>query len=981
MKKFLLQLLNKKSKNTHKKMRKNLLIILFLLSKSIIGLPQMASQAREHLLMDFGWRFSFGHPYDTKKDFNNGTSYFSYVTKAGYGDGAAAASFDDRTWRMLDLPHDWAAEQPFDKRASFSHGFKAIGRNFPGASVGWYRKTFTVPATDLGRHISIAFDGVFRNSIVWVNGHFLGNEASGYLGFEYDITDYLNYGGENVVAVRADVTIEEGWFYEGAGIYRHVWLNKTNPLHIATDGSFVTTKMNGNNAEVTASITLQNDDKIPATFNIIQKITDAGGKVVAKEIQKDLSIKIFESKDFTAKLNLQNSVSWDLENPYLYKLETTIIKDDKTLDTYTTTFGVRSIRFDNNEGFFLNGKHVKIKGTNNHQDHAGVGSAMPDGLQDFRIYSLKAMGSNAYRCSHNPPTPELLDACDRLGMLVIDENRLMGITQYHLSDLKRMMLRDRNHPSVISWSIGNEEWGIENSPVGARIASTMQAHVKMIDSTRPATYAFSGGIGSQGITTVMDLLGINYIVNKSTDQQHKLFPQQKLWGTEEGSTVATRGEYIDDMQKHFRAAYDAPQGKGFFSLEQGWSHYATHDYLGGMFIWTGFDYRGEPTPFGWPSITSLFGMMDLCGFEKDDAFYLKSWWMDKPIVHILPHWNWPGKEGQEINVWAYSNCDEVELFLNKKSLGKKPMTKNSHLEWKVKYAPGTLEAICYNKGVKTVTDKVQTTGDASTIKLSANNTAIKANKEDISVLTIEVLDKNNLHVPIANNEITFTIEGPGKIIGVGNGDPTSLEKDKFLQDIQVIKIDDLKEKFAADITSRIEVAAEYDDTKWQPAFKDDRSQKFGDSVKALVYRGTFTMPELKGNETINLFYNSIGREQSIYINGKEIGANLKQDRKGNAFSLNASLLHKGRNSIAIAATPLLKKQTWDNVNMNPGLLQIITPATAWKRKLFNGLAQVIIQSTGEEGDIIINATSGKLKSGSIKIRSDKTILRPAVSYN
>jgi beta-galactosidase len=291
------------------------------------------------------------------------------------------------------------------------------------------------------------------------------------------------------------------------------------------------------------------------------------------------------------------------------------VQQGKVTDTYTTTFGIRTIRFDANEGFFLNGKHVKFKA-----------SAMPDGLQEFRIRQLKAMGSNAYRCSHNPPTPELLDASDRLGMLVIDENRLMGITDYHLSALKRMIHRDRNHPSVISWSIGNEEWGIENSQVGARIASTMPAHVKMLDSTRPATAAFSGGIGSQGITTVMDFLGINYIVNKSTDQEHKLFPQQKLWGTEEGSTVATRGEYFDDIQKHFRAAYDASQHpKTFFTLEQGWKHYAERHYLAGMFIWTGFDYRGEPSPFGWPSTTSLFGMMYLCSCPKDDVYYLKSW--------------------------------------------------------------------------------------------------------------------------------------------------------------------------------------------------------------------------------------------------------------------------------------------------------------------------------------------------------------------
>lgn len=949
-----------------------------LLVASVHGISQTTQPARERLLMDFGWRFAFGHPYYTTKDFNHATSYFSYLTKAAYGDGAAAAGFDDRSWRKLDLPHDWAVEQSFSQKASFSHGFKAIGRAFPERSVGWYRKTFSIPATDLGRRISIAFDGVFRNSIVWVNGHFLGNEASGYLSFEFDITDYLNYGGENNVAVRVDATMEEGWFYEGAGIYRHVWLNKTNPLHVATDGSFVTTEVTGNSATVTPVITIKNDDNTAAAFSISQSLVDAQGNTVAKDQQQNLSLRSLEEKDFTTRIILQNPKLWQLENPHLYKLITTIIQDSKVVDLYITTFGIRTIRFDNNEGFFLNGKHVKIKGTNNHQDHAGVGSAMPDGLQEYRIGLLKAMGCNAYRCSHNPPTPELLEACDRLGMMVIDENRLMGTTQRHLSDVRRLILRDRNHPCIISWSIGNEEWGIENSTQGSRIAKTIEDYVKTLDTTRPVTYAFSGGMG-QGISGTVEVLGVNYIMNKNTDEHHKKFPAQPMWGTEEGSTVATRGEYVTDVQKHYRAAYDEPQNKTFISLEQGWTHYATRPYLGGMFIWTGFDYRGEPTPFGWPSVTSLFGMMDICGFPKDNVWYLKSWWLDKPVLHLLPHWNWPDKKGQKIAVWAYSNCEEVELFLNKKSLGKKSMPRNGHLEWKVAYTPGTLEAIGYSKGQTVIRDNVQTTGNPTTVRLSANNTNIRANKEDISIVTVDVLDKNGLRVPVADNDIFFTVQGPAKIIGVGNGQPTSLEKDVFLPTIEVAAIENLKEKAVAAITNRAETSADYNDSGWQAAFRDDRTQAFGDTVKALVYRATFTMPELNGDETITFFYNSIGREQSIYINGKEIATNLEQEGRGNEFRLGASQIHFGINSIAIAATPILKKQPWDNINTNPGLFQIIRPAGQWKRKLFNGLAQVIIQSTGEEGEITLTATCPGIKPHILTIQSAKATMRPTVN--
>lgn len=452
-------------------MKKNLIFIIFLLAsvQHTFSQNKNSSEPREHLLMDFGWRFAFGHPYNTEKDFNNGTGYFSYFVKAGYGDGAAAINFDDRSWRKLDLPHDWAVEQPFDSKGSFSHGFKAIGRNFPDASVGWYRKSFPMPSADLGKRMSIAFDGVFRNNIVWVNGHYLGTELSGYLGFEYDITDYLNYGGENEIAIRVDATMEEGWFYEGAGIYRHVWLNKTNPLHVITNGTNVSTKVINNVAEINTAVTINNHKNIADTFDLEQKIIDANGNTVATSIQKNILLKPFETNDFTAAVNLQQPNLWDIEKPYLYKLETTLLKDKIIVDNYVTNFGIRTIRFDANEGFFLNGKHVEIKGTDNHQDHAGVGTAMPDKLQEFRIATLKSLGTNAYRCSHNPPTPELLDACDKMGMLVIDESRLMGINDYHLNDgIKRMINRDRNHPCIIAATplLKNHLWDFINMDPG-----------------------------------------------------------------------------------------------------------------------------------------------------------------------------------------------------------------------------------------------------------------------------------------------------------------------------------------------------------------------------------------------------------------------------------------------------------------------------------------------------------------------------------
>ncbi len=957
-------------------MNKKLLVVLFL----IVAGNVVAQSNREHLLMDFDWRFAFGHPFDTKKDFNTGTGYFSYLTKAAYGDGAAAANFDDRSWRKLNLPHDWAVEQPFNRLASFSHGFKAIGRNFPDASVGWYRKTFTIDKKDAGQQISIAFDGVFRNSIVWINGFYLGTEPSGYTGFEYNISEYLNYGGENVIAVRADATMEEGWFYEGAGIYRHVWLNKTSPLHIATDGTFVTTTVKNNAADVHAQVTIINQFVNNKTVDVQQTIIDATGKTIATENIKNINFSAYQQKDIAVTIPVSNPSLWSLENPYLYKLITTVIDNGKVIDHYETSFGIRTIRFDANKGFFLNGKNIKIHGTNNHQDHAGVGAAMPDALQELRIKTLKDFGINAYRCSHNPPTPELLDVCDRLGMLVIDENRLLGVSSTHFNYMKRFMLRDRNHPSIISWSIANEEWGVEGNELGAKLATTLQAFTKSIDTTRAITAAISGG-WQKGISNVIDVMGVNYVGQINTDQHHAEFPDQPMWGTEEGTTRATRGIYFDDEKNQWLAAYDKKPYPNFLTIEDGWKHYAARDYLAGMFIWTGFDYRGEPTPFGFPSIGSYFGMVDQCGFAKDNVYYLKSWWTDKTTLHIFPHWNHKGKEGQEIAVWAFSNCDEVELFVNKKSAGKKAMPVNGHLEWKVKYIPGVVEAIGYKKGKKIITDKVQTTNAAAAVNVTAYKNTISANKEDIVMITVDALDKNNLHVPDATDEITFSITGPGKIIGVGNGNPSSLEADKYLETIKVVAIQDLKEKIISDINTVEETAEVYDDKQWQSAFKDDRTKEFGEKAKAIVYRGNFNLPQINATDVVSFFYNSLGKEQSIYINGKQIASNILKSNKGNTFILDAALLHPGNNTIAITATPLLKNQPWDVVNMNPGLFQIVTPAAAYKRKLFSGLAQVIVQSTGDAGEIIITANANGLKQGTLKIQSTATALRPAIAGN
>lgn len=928
---------------------------------------------RERLLMDADWRFAFGHPYDTKKDFNTGTGYFSYLAKAAYGDGAAASDFDDRHWRKLDLPHDWAVELPFDSTAGKSHGYKAIGRNFPETSVGWYRKRFFIEKSDEGKRISIAFDGVYRNFSVWVNGFYLGTELSGYTGVEYNISEYLNYGGENTVAVRADATMEEGWFYEGAGIYRHVWLNKIEPVHIISNGTFVTTVTNNNATTVSVEATVINEYKTGKELYLVHTVKDAEGKTVASEKGSGFHLKSYEQKTRLSEVEVKNPQLWTLEQPYLYTLVTEVMSDGKVTDVYKTVFGIRTIRFDAQQGFFLNDKLVKIKGTNNHQDHAGVCAAIPDALQEWRIKKLKEMGSNAYRCSHNPPTPELLDICDRLGMLVIDENRLMGVSSHHLEYMKRFMLRDRNHPSVISWSIGNEEWGIEGNELGAKIAATMQTFTKSIDSTRGITAAISGG-WQKGISNVIDIMGVNYIGQINTDEHHAEFPNQPMWGTEEGSTRATRGAYTDDEATHTIAAYDKKPNPNFVSIEDGWKYYAARDYLAGMFIWTGFDYRGEPTPFEWPSVTSYFGMYDLCGFPKDNVWYLKSWWTNDTVLHILPHWDLPagqaglkGNEGKEIDVWVYSNCDEVELFLNKKSIGKKQMQRYGHLEWKVKYKPGTLQAIGYKNGKKAAVETVTTTGNPAAVNMNADKKIILADGKDVSVITVSAKDNAGLVLPTADNEVVFSVSGPGRIIGVGNGNPVSLEKDKFIESIIAVEINLQKEKIADAVNENmLELSTGYNDAGWDKAFKDDRNEAFGKKAKWIVYRGSFSLPETDSNATVTFFSRNIGVEQSVYINGTEVAKNCKGNRD---IQIDKRMLQKGENKIVILATPLLKKYPWDVVNTNPGLIQIVTPAAEWKRNLFNGYAQVIVQSTGGKGDVKITASAAGLKPAQVVINA------------
>ena len=739
-----------------------------------------ALQAQERSVerLDEGWRFAFGNAADPQKDFGCGTEYFNYFTKANsiHNEGPYSPKFDDGAWQEVRIPHDFVAALGFDASASHSHGYKTVGWKYPETSVGWYRKVFSISEEDLGRHILLRFDGIFRNAQVWFNGFYMGTEPSGYATQVYDVTEYVNYGGDNLICVRADATFEEGWFYEGAGIYRDVWLEKTGLQHVAPFGTFVYSELQlpYSEALIHVDTEVQNNSLQAAECRVSHVLTDAEGREVAATGAETLTLQPKQTATSRLAMSVSAPHLWDTGDPYLYKVLTTVECGGVVTDRYETVIGIRDAEFTADRGFLLNGKPLKLKGVNLHQDHAGVGAAIPDALQEWRIRQLKMLGCNAYRASHNPMTPALLDICDREGILVIDENRLSGVNEEHLRLLGRMIRRDRNHPSVILWSDGNEEWGMENSVTGRRVAETMRAHTALLDPTRHSTMANAGG---SEMIKGLDVVGYNYIVQNNVDERHGQHPGWKIVGSEETSGCGTRGVYFNDPDQPGRMKalnLTAENGRPENVIERGWKFYAERDWASGLFYWTGFDYRGEPNPLVYPATVSEFGILDYCGFPKDEAFYLKSWWTSEPVLHIFPHWNLAGHEGERVEIWAYSNCDEVELFVNGRSLGRQRMPENGHLKWSAVYKPGSLRAVGYKNGRRILTEKIETTGEACAAELASDRNTIAADGRDVCVVTVRLRDSKGRFVPDACNELKLTVDGDARIIGVGNGDPSWL---------------------------------------------------------------------------------------------------------------------------------------------------------------------------------------------------------------
>jgi beta-galactosidase len=718
-----------------------------------------------------------------------------------------AQALDVRRWRKLDLPHDWSIEGAIseDNPAGPAGGF------FPGG-IGWYRKQFTASAEWAGRKVAIEFDGIYWHSDVWINGHHLGHRPNGYVSLHYDLTDHLNIGGPNVLAVRVDNSRQpNSRWYSGSGIYRHVWITVTGRLRLARWSPCITTpRASGGAATLAVSSTVCNETGSAAAVTLRSTVLGSAGRAVAAAESGD-SILAGREQRFEQVLTVGDPDLWSPEAPSLYTLRGEVLREGKVVDAAETTFGIRSVVFDANRGLLLNGRPVKMHGVCEHHDGGCVGAAVPDAVLARRLRILKEMGCNAIRTAHNPPSPVLLDMCDRMGFLVIDEGfdewtipkkphgyATLFEKWWHL-DLADWVHRDRNHPCVILWSLGNEIRE-QFSQAGVEIARRLVDAVARLDPTRPATCGCNWLEGEKvWIAPEFDVIGINGGGGGCFQYEnfHRDNPGWKLYASEVPHTLQTRGVYqtvthyrdkdprggiletpnlaepevFAGIDPNYRSAYDNAYVRT--NCRNSWAATKKHDFLAGEFRWSGFDYLGES--LGWPRRCWNFGIIDLCGFPKDSYYFYRSQWTAEPMVHILPHWTWPGKEGVQIPVVAYSNCEEVELLLNGRSLGRKTIADKLDLAWLVPYEPGTLKAVAYKSGRQAAEKQYTTAGPPAAIRLAPDRRTIDADGKDVVHVTVEIVDAAGNLVPYADNRVRFEVSGPGRIIGVDNGDPLDHE--------------------------------------------------------------------------------------------------------------------------------------------------------------------------------------------------------------
>jgi beta-galactosidase len=748
---------------------------------------------------------------ERRQSFNTGWRFFK-----GEAPGAEAPAFQDSSWRALDLPHDWAIEGPFDPKANPHTGA------LPIFGTGWYRKHFTVPDALKGRYLTVEFDGAMANSKVWLNGQELGGRPYGYIGFSVDLTPYLKFGGaDNVLAVQLTPEDHSSRWYPGAGIYRNVWLDITGPVHVARWGTYVTTPQ-VSDEQATVQVKTEVRNRTNAADNVVLRTTvlDAGGKEVARQTNQ-MALSAAATQTVATSLTVARPARWDRDRPYLYTLASEVVQGNRVVDRYTTPFGIRTIVFDKQKGFLLNGRYMKLHGVCLHHDLGALGAAVNRRAIERQLEIMKGAGVNAIRTSHNPPAPELLEACDRMGLVVMDESFDMwripkvpnGYAKYFDEwserDVRDMVHRDRNHPSVIMWSIGNEI-PEQSKPEGGAMAKRLTGFFHQEDPTRPTTSGFNNPEQAikNGLAANVDLFGVNYRPGQY-EQFQKAHPDWIFYGSETASCVSSRGVYHLPLVKYEKDP--SLQISSYDIIAPPWAYcpdpeFTVQDKLPnvlGEFVWTGFDYIGEPTPYfnnaaaaatDWPARSSYFGIVDLAGFPKDRYYLYQSEWTTKPMVHVLPHWNWAGREGQNIPVMVYTNSEEAELFVNGKSLGRKkrlaeqveiPVGFNTSRDkkfltryrmlWQVPYAPGVLKAVAYKDGRQVAADEVHTAAVPAKIRLVADHTAIAADGEDLSFVQVRVEDKDGNLCPAADNLIQFRVTGAGAIRAVDNGNAATTE--------------------------------------------------------------------------------------------------------------------------------------------------------------------------------------------------------------
>jgi len=717
--------------------------------------------------LERGWLFHEGDVAPPRLDTHNAT-YLS--VKAGNAQGAAAIDYDDSDWQRVRLPHDWASAQPFVASANVAQGYRPRG-------IGWYRRHFALDTRDRGQRIELHFDGIATNATIWVNGSVVAHHWSGYTSVYVDLTPFARFGDElNTVAIRVDAEAMEGWWYEGAGLYRHAWLVRRPPVSIASDGVHCDPRRGADGAwQVPVAVRLTSVARDDRVVRVEARLLDPDGREVARG-DTEATVTALDEAEARLSLAAGAPLSWSVERPTLYTVVTRVTGEG-IADERRTRIGFRTARFDANEGFFLNDRAVKLKGVCLHQDHAGVGTAVPDSLHRWRLERLKAIGCNAIRCSHNAPAAEFLDLCDEMGFLVMDENRQFNPAPDYMAQLRWLVRRDRNHPSVILWSVFNEE-PMQGTPAGVEMVRRMAHAVRALDDARPVTAAMNGAFFEpDSVSSVVDVTGFNYYQG-DYDRFHRLFPTRAMTSSEDTSAFETRGAFASDPARHVISSYDDEAASWGGTHRATWRAIAERRFVAGGFTWTGFDYHGEPTPYAWPTISSFFGIMDLCGFPKTAYDVHRAHWIDAAaVVSVAPHWSWPGREGETIRVLVMSNAEEVTLSLNGRALGTQRVDRIMGNEWQVPYTPGRIEAVARRGGREVARAAHETAGAPVALRLTPVRRVMLGDGEDALPVTVDAIDSRGRHVPAANLPVRFGVSG-AEIIGLGNGDPNSHEPEQ-----------------------------------------------------------------------------------------------------------------------------------------------------------------------------------------------------------